>query len=131
MGAMKVSLEKILIESDVVSLHVPLLPSTKHLIGKTELDMMKKSAILINTARGPVINEKALVSALKEIIFGAALDVFENEPKMSPGLKTLKNCVVTPHIGSATVSARTAMAECVARSVLSVLRGEIPPNVIN
>lgn len=132
LGAVKVPLEKLLVDSDIVSLHVPLLPSTKHLIGKAQLQMMKKSAILINTARGPVVDEKALISALKKgEIYGAGLDVFETEPKIDEELAALDNVVVTPHIGSATETARIAMAECVARNVMAALHGEKPANIVN
>ncbi|MCH7828292.1 D-glycerate dehydrogenase [Patescibacteria group bacterium] len=115
-------LQKLLRESDFVSLHVPMLSSTRHLIGKKELEAMKKTAYLINTARGPVVDEKALVLALKtNRIRGAALDVFENEPKLAPGLIKLKNVVLTPHIASATEETRDAMAELAAKNIIMVL----------
>ena len=116
------SLTALLRESDFVSLHVPLLSSTRHLIGERELAVMKKTAYLINTARGPVIDEKALVLALKtNRIKGAALDVFENEPRLSPGLIKLQNVLLTPHIASATEETRDAMAELAAKNIIMVL----------
>ncbi|MBI1984686.1 MAG: D-glycerate dehydrogenase [Candidatus Wildermuthbacteria bacterium] len=124
-GISYASLEDLLAKSDVVSLHVPLLPETKHLIGERELSMMKPSAFLINTARGLVVDEKALVKILKEgKIAGAALDVFENEPKLASGLSKLKNVVLTPHIASATKEAREKMAEVAALNVIAVLEKE-------
>src|SRR5947208_6463464 len=97
-----VSLEQLLKESDFVSLHVPLMPSTKHLIGKKQLEMMKRTAVLVNTSRGPVVDEKALVEALRnKTIFAAGLDVYEDEPKLAPGLAELDNVTIPPHIASA------------------------------
>jgi glyoxylate reductase len=120
-------LPTLLKKSDVVSLNVPLLPSTHHLISTEELKLMKKTAILINTARGPVIDEKALVKALKnKEIGGAGIDVFEHEPDLEPGLDKLENVVLTPHIASATVEARNDMASLVAKNVLAVLSGKKP-----
>lgn len=116
------SLENLLKDADVVSLHVPLLPTTRHMIGKTELKTMKPTAYLINTARGAVIDEKALVRALKEKwIAGAALDVFENEPKLASGIAKLGNVVLSPHLGSATKEAREKMAELAAQNIIAVL----------
>ena len=116
------SLHALLRESDFVSLHVPLLSSTRHLIGTREFKVMKKTAYLINTARGAVVDEKALVFALKtNMIKGAALDVFENEPKLSPGLAKLQNVLLTPHIASATEETRDAMAELAAKNIIMVL----------
>ena len=127
-----VSLSELLKKSDFVSLHVPLLPSTKHLIGKEELRLMKKTAYLINTSRGPVVDEKALVEALeKKHIAGAGLDVYENEPKLTPGLTKLKNAVLTPHTASATVEARTAMSELAAQNIIDVLPGRKAKFTIN
>ena len=118
--------------SDYVSVHVPLLPSTRHLVGAKELKMMKKTAYIVNTSRGPVIDESALVAALKaKRIGGAALDVFENEPKTAPGLTRLDNVILTPHTASATVAARDAMAVIAAKNVLAALSGKRPPNVVN
>lgn len=131
-GAKKVSLSDLLQKSDYVSVHVPLLPSTKHLIGRKEFSLMKRSAYLINTSRGPVVDEKALVNALKsKKIAGAGLDVFEHEPKLALGLSGLSNAVLTPHIASATVGARREMAEIAAENVLDVLvRGRRPRNEV-
>ena len=118
-------LPTLLERSDVVSINVPLLDSTRHLIGSKELKMMKKTAILINTSRGPVVDENALVSALKEgEIRGAGLDVFENEPKLADGLKDLSNVVLTPHTASATLEARITMATIVAKNIIEVLEGK-------
>lgn len=120
-----VSQETLLKTADFVSLHVPLLPSTRHLISSKELQMMKRTAYLINTARGPVVDEKALVHALKKkVIAGAALDVYEFEPKLSAGLTKLNNVILTPHIASATIEARQAMSEIAARNILAVLNGK-------
>lgn len=126
-GAKMSTLDKILKESDVVSLHVPLLSSTHHMIGKKELAMMKAGAILINTARGPVVDEEALIEALKQKrIAGAGLDVFEHEPHISHALTTLGNVVLTPHTGSATVECRNEMARITAENILSVFEGKEP-----
>jgi glyoxylate reductase len=131
-GALRVGLEKLLVESDVVSLHVPLLPSTKHLIGKSELSLMKPTAVLINTARGPVVKEAALVQALKKhVIAGAGLDVFEHEPELSKGLVDLPNVVLSPHIGSATGETRAAMACSVVHTILAFCAEEPIENRIN
>lgn len=122
-GAKKHSLKELLRESDVVSLHVPLLATTHHLISKKELKLMKKTAYLINTSRGPVIDEEMLVEALKnKKIAGAGLDVFEKEPKMAKGLSLLDNVVLTPHIGSASKKARAAMAELAVKNIIAVLK---------
>jgi len=126
-----VSLKELLKTADFVSLHVPLLPSTTHLIGKKELEMMKKSAFLINTARGPVIDEKALVLALRSNkIAGAGLDVYEFEPKVVSGLTRLSNTVLTPHTASATIEARSAMAVAAAKNIIAAFRGKTPPNLL-
>jgi len=126
------SLQDLLKQSDFVSLHVPLLPSTHHLIGKKELAMMKRTAYLINTSRGPVVDEKALVQALKKKqIAGAALDVYEHEPKLASGLTKLKNVVLTPHTASATVEARTAMSELAAQNIIDVLQGRKAKFTVN
>ena len=124
-GARRVGLKILLAKSDVVSVHVPLLESTRHLINSTALGLMKKTAYLINTSRGPVIDEKMLVRVLKRKgIAGAGLDVFENEPKLSSGLAGLANVVLTPHTASATVEARDAMSRIAAENVLAVLAGK-------
>jgi lactate dehydrogenase-like 2-hydroxyacid dehydrogenase len=131
-GARRVTLEQLLRESDFVSLHVPLLPETRHLIGKRELGLMKRTAILINNSRGPVVDEAALVEGLRNgTIAGAGLDVYEDEPAMKPGLAELKNAVLLPHIGSATIETRTRMAMMAAENLLAVLRGESPANALN
>lgn len=124
-------LDYVLRHADFVSLHVPFMPSTFHMIGYRELRLMKKSAILINTSRGPVVDEKTLVKALKrKWIGGAALDVYEFEPKLARGLKNLNNVVLTPHIASATIEARDAMAEIAAKNIIEALEGRTPPNLI-
>lgn len=118
-------LKSLLKESDFVSIHVPLLESTRHLIGEQQMKMMKKTAYLINTARGPIVDEKALVNALKNgEIKGAALDVYEEEPKMAPGLAELPNTVLTPHTASATEETRSAMSELAAKNIIAVLSGQ-------
>ncbi|MDN5326007.1 MAG: glyoxylate reductase [Moorella sp. (in: firmicutes)] len=131
-GGQFVDKETLLKEADFVSLHVPLMPSTTHLISTPELKLMKKTAILINTSRGPVVDEKALVKALREKeIWGAGLDVFENEPELAPGLADLENVVLCPHIASATWETRTNMALMAANNLLAALRGELPPQCLN
>lgn len=127
-----VDLPTLLRESDFVTLHVPLTKETHHLIGEKELKMMKKEAYLINTARGPVVDEKALVKALKEgWIKGAALDVFENEPEIEPELLTLDNVVLAPHIASGSYATRSKMSIMVAENIIKALSGEVPPNLVN
>lgn len=119
-------------EADFVSIHVPLLPTTKHLVNAERLRMMKPSAYLVNTSRGPIIDEHALAEALQEhIIRGAAIDVFENEPKMDPGLQALPNVIVTPHIASATEETRQRMSEVAAKNIIEVLAGRPAPNQVN
>ncbi|NHJ83833.1 MAG: D-glycerate dehydrogenase [Asgard group archaeon] len=126
------SLESLLKESDFVSIHVPLTKETKHLIGENELNIMKTTAYLINTSRGPVIDEIALYNHLRaEKIAGAALDVYENEPQLTPGLTELDNIILTAHIGSATRETRTQMGFMAVDNLLAGLKGEIPPNCIN
>lgn len=118
--------------SDFVSLHVPLSAETRHLIGPRELGLMKPTAYLVNTSRGAVVDEAALVEALRERrIEGAGLDVYENEPLLAPGLAALENVVLMPHVGSATVETRTRMARMAAENLLSALRGERPAHVVN
>jgi lactate dehydrogenase-like 2-hydroxyacid dehydrogenase len=130
--AKKVTFEVLLKESDFISLHVPLIPSTYHLIGEKELKMMKKTAVLINSSRGPVIDEKALAKALKKKwIFGAGLDVYEHEPKITKELLYLNNVVLQPHSASATIKSRTQMATLAAENMIEGLKGLIPPNCIN
>jgi len=132
LSARWVNLETLLRISDFVSLHVPLTPKTQHLIGAKELAMMKPTAYLINTSRGPVVDEKALVQALQTgQIAGAGLDVYENEPEVEPALLEMKNVVLTPHLGSATEETRNRMAVLSAENLLAGLRGEIPQYVVN
>lgn len=132
LGARRVELDELLAISDVVSLHCPYGPATHHLIGAAQLASMKSSAYLVNTARGPIVDEAALASALRDgQIAGAGLDVFENEPSVHPGLLELENVVLVPHLGSATVETRTAMAMLAADNTLAVLSDERPPAPIN
>jgi len=127
----RANLEDVLKESDVISIHVPLMDSTHHLINKERLAIMKKTAYIVNTSRGPVIDEGALVEALKNgVIRGAGLDVFEFEPKLALGLKDLPNVVLTPHIASATDFARSEMSRIAAENVIAFLEGKIPPNAV-
>jgi lactate dehydrogenase-like 2-hydroxyacid dehydrogenase len=130
--AKKVDFYELLESSDFVSLHVPLNRETHHLIGEKELKMMKKTAVIINTSRGPVIDEQVLVKALKERwIFGAGLDVYEYEPDISEELKKLDNVILQPHSASATIETRTKMAIMAAENMIAGLKGEIPPNCVN
>jgi glyoxylate reductase len=132
-SAQRVELPILLKESDIVSLHVPLTPQTKHMIGKDEMAMMKPGAILINTSRGPVIHEQALYDALKSGHLGAAgLDVFTEEPiRPDNPLLSLANIVVVPHIGSASTQTRAVMAKMCAENLRTALHGERPPNIVN
>ena len=126
-GAEAMSLDRLLNTSDVVSLHVPLTPETTHLIDRKALTRMKRSAYLINTARGPVVDEAALAWAMQQrLLAGAALDVYEHEPVIHPDLLTLDNVLLLPHLGSATTETRTAMADLAADNVLAVLAGRPP-----
>lgn len=123
--------EEVLERADVVSIHVPLLPTTRHLINAERLSKMKKNALLVNTSRGPVVDELALVEALKEgTIRGAALDVFEFEPEVTPGLLSLPNVVLNPHLASATEETRTKMAEMVATNIIETLADRTAPNIV-
>ncbi len=129
LGAKFVSLEELLRESDIITLHVPLTPETRRLLDYEEFEIMKDGAILINTARGEVVNEEAILKALKSgKLFAAGLDVFYNEPNVNPELFKMDNVVLTPHIGSATERTRRKMAEIVCSDVVRVLRGEEPVN---
>ncbi len=131
-NARRVDLETLLTESDFVSLHVPLTEETHHLIGAKELAMMKRTACLINSARGPVVDEAALLEALKAgTIAGAALDVYENEPEITPGLSEMDNVVMVAHIGSGTVSTRDKMAEMAAADLIAMMKGERPQHCVN
>ena len=132
LGASYVSFDELLRKSDFISVHVPLTEETFHLIGQEEFSMMKKESYLINTARGPIIDEKALVKALKDgVIRGAALDVFENEPAIEQELMALDNVVIVPHIGSASYRTRTKMAIMAAKNLISALKGERPEFLVN
>jgi glyoxylate reductase len=125
-------LDRLLEESDFVSLHSPLKPETHHQIGARELALMKPTAFLINTARGKIVDEKALVKALaKGTIAGAGLDVFENEPKVPRQLVKMANVVLTPHLGSAITEVRDKMANIVVDNILAILEGKRPPNIVN
>jgi glyoxylate reductase len=127
LGAHRVTLEELLETSDVVSLHCPYSETTHHLIDAAALSRMKSSAYLVNTARGPIVHESALVEALRDgQIAGAALDVFEHEPVVDPGLLELDNAVIVPHLGSATIETRSAMAAMAASNVVEVLEGRPP-----
>ncbi len=124
--------EEVLQKADIVSLHVPLLDSTRHLINENRLRLMKPTSFLVNTSRGAVIDEKALEKALREKqIGGAALDVFEFEPKTVPGLTKLQNIILTPHIASASVDARNQMAEITAQNIIDYFEGTTPKHVVN
>jgi len=132
LGVAFAPLDELLAQSDFVSLHVPLTPDTRHLIGARELSLMKPSAFLINTARGPVVDEHALVAALQAgRLRGAGLDVYENEPQLAPGLADLTNVVLLPHVGSATIETRTRMAEMAVDNLLAGLQGQRPPHALN
>jgi glyoxylate reductase len=126
-GLKTMSLDELLVSSDVISLHAPLTRATRHLIDKRALARMKRSALLVNTGRGAIVDEAALVWALEErLIAGAALDVYEHEPRVHPDLLKFENVLLAPHIGSATRETRTAMADLAARNVLAVLGGGEP-----
>ncbi len=125
-------LHELLKESDFVTLHCPLTKETRHLIGKSELELMKPTAVLINASRGPVVDEMALVSALKEKkIFGAGLDVYEKEPQLAPGLAGLENVVLLPHIGSLTQETRNQMAILAAKNAVAMAKKKKPRNLVN
>ncbi len=132
LGARYVELEELLRTSDFVSIHTPLTPETKHLIGAEELDSMKPEAVLVNTSRGPVVDEAALAEALAERrIFAAGLDVYENEPEVNAQLLELENVVLAPHIGSASIETRDKMAALAAENLAAVLQGERPKTPVN
>lgn len=125
------SVEEVLKVADVVSVHVPLLPTTEHLINAERLALMKPTAYLINTSRGPVVDEAALTEALKNgVIAGAGLDVFEHEPELASGLAELENVTLTPHIASGSVETRAKMATMAAENIIAVLKGETAPNAV-
>ena len=130
-GARLVGLEELLAGSDFVSLHCPLTPATHHLLDTAALALLKPSAVLVNTARGPIVDEAALLAALRSgALWGAGLDVFEHEPAVTAGLEALPNVVLAPHTGSATVVVRQGMARLCAEAIVSVLGGSVPPNAV-
>lgn len=132
LGARFVDKATLLRESDFLTLHVPLMPSTRHYIGESELKVMKPTAVLINASRGPVVDEKALARALKDkVIWGAGLDVFENEPAVEPELLGLDNVIVVPHVASATPETRMKMGRIAVRNLVKVLNGEAPETCVN
>jgi glyoxylate reductase len=132
LGAQFVDKETLFREADFVTLHVPLLPETHHYVSRRELQLMKKTAHLINASRGPVVDEMVLVQALQERwIAGAGLDVYEHEPQIAPGLTELDNVVLAPHIASASVETRTKMAVMAATNLVEALQGRKPPNIVN
>lgn len=132
LGAKKASFNEVITQADVISLHLPLNKETTHVIGEKELKKMKDHAILINTSRGPVIDEEALIKALEEKwIFGAGLDVYEHEPKVPEALKKLDNAVLLPHLGSATFDTRSNMAVIAAQNMVDGLAGKKPRNCVN
>jgi glyoxylate reductase len=132
LGLEHVTLDRLLTESDFVSLHPPLNAETRHMISDKQFALMKSTAFIINTARGAIIDEKALMRALKKkLIAGAGLDVFEHEPKLPPALKTMKNVVLTPHLGSAVMEVRDQMANFVVDNLQAIMSGGTPPNCVN
>ena len=132
LGVKFVDMDTLISTADFISLHVPLTDETHHLINHQTFTKMKPTAYLINTSRGPVVDEKALVESLqKGKIAGAGLDVYENEPDLTLGLAELSNVVLLPHVGSATIETRTKMAQLAAENLLAGLRGERPPNCLN
>jgi glyoxylate reductase len=132
LGVEYASFEDVLSSADFISLHVAYNQATHHLISEKEFGLMKSNAYMINTTRGPVIDEKALVKALQSrIIGGAGLDVYENEPHLEPELYELENAVLAPHLGSATIGTRTKMGMMAAENLVAALKGDIPPNIVN
>jgi len=130
-GALRVDLSTLLTQADFVSLHIPLTPDTHYLIDERQIALMKSTAVLINTSRGPVVNEQALVNALNnKRIFAAGFDVYEYEPALTPGLTGLDNAVLAPHVGSATFETRDAMAQLAVKNVIAAINGDIPPNLV-
>jgi glyoxylate reductase len=131
-GARLVSFTELLKNADFISIHTPLTPQTKHLFDASAFSQMKETAYIVNTARGPIIKENDLVTALKNgTIAGAGLDVYEHEPHMTPGLTELDNVVILPHVGSATKSSRTDMATLAARNLIAMLNGDQPETCLN
>jgi glyoxylate reductase len=132
LNMMYLPMDDVLKQADFISVHTPYMPSTHHLISERELDLMKPTAIIINTARGPIIDEKALVKALQAgKIAGAGLDVFEHEPAIEPELLTMENVVLLPHIASASLKTRTLMATMASDNIVAHFHGQRPPNVVN
>ena len=132
LGLEFVDADRLLRESDFISLHVPLMPSTRHLIGAAQLQIMKPTAILVNSSRGPVVDEAALAEALaNKVIAAAGLDVFEREPQVEPRLLELDNVVLVPHIGSASVDTRLKMSMMAVENAVEALSGRRPPNALN
>jgi lactate dehydrogenase-like 2-hydroxyacid dehydrogenase len=132
LGVARVDLGRLLSESDFISVHVPLTTETQHMLSTAQFGQMKKSAILINTSRGPVVDEAALAQALAaKKIAGAGLDVYEREPAVHPGLVSMANVVLAPHIASATVRTRSEMSAMAARNMATAARGGRPPNLVN
>lgn len=132
LGMVQVPYDELLRQADFVSMHPQLGPDTRHLLGERELRLMKKTAFVINTSRGPVIDEAALAQALAEKrIAGAGLDVYEHEPKVTPALLAMSNVVLTPHLGSAVFELREGMAHVVVDNIIAVIEGRRPPNLIN
>ncbi len=131
LGARTMGLDELVATSDIVSLHCPLTPATRHLMNEARLASMKARAVLVNTARGPIVDEEALVRVLaRGHLLGVGLDVFEDEPRVHPGLVACQRAVLMPHLGSATVGARRAMAELAAQSIADVLAGRRPAHVV-
>jgi glyoxylate reductase len=132
LGATAVELGRLIAESDFISIHVPLTQETHHLMSTQQFNAMKRTGILINTSRGPVVDEAALVEALNgKKLAGAGLDVYEREPAVHPGLMALPNVVLAPHIASATVRTRSEMSAMAARNMATAVRGGRPPNLVN
>jgi glyoxylate reductase len=132
LGATRVDLNRLVAESDFISVHVPLTAETNHLLSTAQFNAMKRTAILVNTSRGPVVDEAALVQALNDRrLAGAGLDVYEREPAVHPGLLSLPNVVLAPHIASATVRTRSEMSAMAARNMATAVRGGRPPNLLN
>ena len=131
LGARRVDLDRLVAESDVLSLHIPMTPEAHHLIGAAQFKAMKPTAVLVNTARGAIVDEAALIEALRnKEIAAAGLDVYEHEPRLAPGLAELPNIVLLPHLGSATTVTRGKMAAMAADNVVAVLAGREPPNAV-
>ena len=132
LGATRVDLNRLLAESDFISVHTPLTQDTQHLLSTPQFTAMKRTAILVNTSRGPVVDEAALVQALQaKLIAGAGMDVYEREPAVHPGLLAMPNVVLAPHIASATVRTRSEMSAMAARNMATAVRGGRPPNLVN